>query len=190
MRNQYNVGFFFLFALGIILNPGIASGQELVFKLSGQLGESYNLEDHYFGFKDGALTGVDPLDTPEPPLPPGSFLSMAFTMHDPEFPTISRWRDNFHNPADWEDGLETWEMVFSTDQSEQDCQVTFELVSGELAGMQVWLQKPGQSITQLAIPGEFTIDAAEMGEVIVLELRDNRHLITRISLGGLKSLFQ
>jgi hypothetical protein len=189
MKNHHTIWLSILLAMGLALAPEVCPAQDLVFKLSGRLGEDIAMGDHRFGFQANALTGVDPLDTPEPPLPPGSYISLAFIMEDPQFPLHSRWRDNFHSPVDWVDFIETWEMVFSTDQSEEDCVVTLEMITGNANDIQVRVIKPNSSL-DLGTGGEFTVTAGEMGAILLLEIRGGQNLVSSISFDGLRSLYR
>lgn len=189
MRNRHAFLLILSGLLVINLVPTVSLGQDLVFSMAGQINDTYLTGDHSFGFMDGALVGMDPMDTPEPPLPPGSYFAMAFTMIDSQFPTQTRWRDDFRSPGDFADGLETWEMVFSTDQPDEVGTISLGLVSGTSDSLQIRLVRPEGS-TELTIPGEFTVSAEEMGEVFVIEIRSSQNLVSEISFDQIKCLFR
>ncbi len=189
MKNSHTILILSVWVLALVAIPAVSDAQEILFKLSGQINETHHMGAHLFGFKEEALTGVDPLDTPEPPLPPESYLSMAFALNDPLFPAITRWRDDFRNFEDWTDGIETWQMVFHTDQPEEDCFVSLSQITGVRDQFQVRLIRE-DGMEELTIPGNFTVASEEMGYVFVLEIRSINNMVTSISFEGLMCLFQ
>ncbi len=105
-----------LLALILFALPAVAAGQSVVLSVRAVL-DSLDSGPHLFGFHDDALAGIDDYDVPEPPHAPADYLSLAFTMLDPDVPLPNRWRDELRNSAIFEDQGETWRLLVETDHS-------------------------------------------------------------------------
>jgi hypothetical protein len=94
--------------------PVAAAGQDILFSVSAQVA-GLSAPAHIFGFADGALTGLDAHDVPEPPHAPSGYLALAFRMPYPAVALPNRWRNDLRATDDFLDRVEIWELHLESD---------------------------------------------------------------------------
>ncbi len=125
------------------------------------IGFSASLHDtqaglHIFGVRDGASNGVDLFDRPEPPPPPGDFLRLAFTMPDYDGPLANAWREEYRDPAVFDDDhREVWHVVVATDIALGELVLTFDVDLGW--GIDFTLRYLGPPYDEIVVPVPSTL---------------------------------
>jgi hypothetical protein len=100
--------------VAVLVVPVAAAGQDILFSVSVQVA-GLSAPAHIFGFADGALTGLDARDVPEPPHAPSDYLALAFRMPYPAVVLPNRWRDDLRATDDLLDRVEIWELHLESD---------------------------------------------------------------------------
>jgi hypothetical protein len=123
-------------ALGLGLLPlaGPAAAQDFLFAVEGQVG-GLTLTAHEFGFRDGAATGLDAWDVPEPPLPPAAYAALSFRMLAPPLPIPNRYWHDIRAGDDFRDQVEVWELHLESDRLGAECSLAFSQTAGAPTGL-------------------------------------------------------
>ncbi len=117
-----------------LLLAGPAAAQDFLFAVEGQVG-GLALTAHEFGFRDGATTGLDAWDVPEPPLPPAVYAALSFRMLAPPLPIPNRYRHDIRSGDDFWDLVEIWELHLESDRLGAECSLAFSQTAGDPTGL-------------------------------------------------------
>jgi hypothetical protein len=147
--------------------------------------------EHRFGFHDEASDGIDDFDAPEPPVPPESYLGLAFVMPDTGLAVPNRWRIDIRDSQSFVDMVELWELHIETDQLGAECEVILDYVEGE--DLEVMLRVIGlvPGDFEVPVPGGFTFELTEPEMVIWLEVFSDKPIsATATTWGGFKARYR
>jgi hypothetical protein len=147
--------------------------------------------EHRFGFHDEASDGLDDFDAPEPPVPPESYLGLAFVMPDTSQEVANRWRIDIRDSQSFLDMVELWELRIETDQLGAECEVILDHVEG--GDLDVMLRviglEPGDF--EVPVPGSFTFQLTDPEMVIWLEMFSDKPIPgTATTWGGIKACYR
>lgn len=181
---------FLVLAVATAVGSKECHAQSVVFSLDA-LANDLSAGEHRFGFHDEASDGIDAFDTLEPPVPPESYLGLAFAMPDTSLTLANRWRVDIRDSQSFVDMVELWELHIQTDQLGTDCEVFFDYVEGEEFDVRLRVigLEPGDF--EVPVPGGFTFPLGEPEMVIWLELFSDKPIAdATTSLGGIKARYR
>lgn len=135
-------------AIGLVHVGGAARAADTTFILEASVPGS-TAGEHQFGWLDGASSGLDAADVPEPPLPPGPYLAAGFDI--PGVANPDRWRRDLRATADFTvDGRETWELTLMASSLPAECTLTVTAGIGDHTGLLLLFS--GAHADTLALP--------------------------------------
>ncbi len=174
------------FLMLIVLAVGSAAAQDLVLE-ARITADGTSCEPRLFGWRDGALDGVDVHDVPEPPLPPEGTLSLCFTRTDLS-PT--RWFADMRSPSCMDDDAERWVVTLQGDSSESTCVIDVEAATGDAQPYVLVVTGVGIEALRLTIPAQFSVDPATVFDDLLFELVPRSTATVEEDWGGLKKRFR
>jgi hypothetical protein len=173
----------------IVLVPVTALSQSIVITLQAH-GDAVVSDVHRFGVHDDALMGLDGYDLPEPPPPPGNYLSLSFLMTGAATDLPNRWRHELRPSEIFMDQTETWELVLETDQVGRPLLLDFAAEIGALYPLAVTILAPPERAYRVELPAQLPFVALAPVTTILLELTsDDPVELQQMQWGSLKSVY-
>ena len=143
--------------------------------------------EHMFGWVDAGDAGVDPYDLPEPPFPPGQYISAAFQIPGAADP--NRWRRDLRATADFAIDLrETWALVLSTNTSPVTCDLT--ITSGDGDTSRLWLVFAGAYEDTLQLPVNISFELPQSETQLSIEVVDESLPVGATTWGAVKHMYE
>lgn len=171
--------------IAIVAVAGVASAAEVTLVLNATTAYC-EAGAHEFGWRDDALTGLDPTDVPEPPPPLGSYLSAAFRL--PGVAEPERWRRDLRATADFAgDRREAWELSLIPSWLPATCTVTIAAGSGDAGGLRLILS--GVVADTLAVPATFSFPLGSDSH-LGIEVVDEALAAPPLTWGAAKCLYR
>ncbi len=178
-----------LFSFATLI-PASAGAQSIVITLQAH-SDVVTSDLHRFGVHDDALMGLDGYDLPEPPPPPGSYLSLSFVMPGAATDLPNRWRHELRPSEIFMDQTETWELVLETDQVGRPLLLDFAAEIGAQYPLAVTIVAPPERAYRVELPAQLPFVALAPVTTLRLELTSDDPVATQdVDWGALKRRYE
>lgn len=147
---------------------------------------------HTFGLDAAALPGLDPLDQPAPPSPPGMGFDAWLVMPASPAGLPNRWLGEFrpsHNAS--LEVVDLWEFVVASPEVGAPCRLEVRPVAGVGYGERLSLLPPTGGSFDMSMGGAFEFPLATCPVSLWFELRTGTPVAVKTdSWGAVKALFR